>query len=100
MSQELLSDETNRPSPYGTFCTLTSDIILKNARYSLRHSGYPELWNITCDFCEGMLTLQGVVGSYFLKQLAHTAVLGVAGVEEVANRLKVQYPANPQNGRG
>jgi hypothetical protein len=99
MSKDFASDETNE-SPCSALYALTSDIILRNARFCLRHSAYPELWNITCNFCGGVLTLQGVVGSYFLKQLAHTAVLGVAGVEEVANRLNVQYPMNPQNGRG
>jgi len=100
MSKELSLDETNDPSPCGALCALTGDVVLRNARYCLRHSAYPELWNTTCSFFEGVLTLQGVVGSYFLKQLAHSAVLGVAGVEEIANRLRVQYPTNPQNGRG
>ena len=41
-------------------------------------------------YCEGVLTLQGVVGSYFLKQLAHAAVIDVMGVDEIANRVNVQ----------
>ena len=69
-------------------------MILENARLCLRHSAYPELWKITCDFCEGVLTLQGVVGSYFLKQLAHAAVMGVEGIDEIANYLDVKYPAS------
>jgi len=92
MSQEFASDETKQ-RPCENLLASSGEIILENARLCLRHSAYPELWKITCDFCQGVLTLQGVVGSYFLKQLARTAVIGVVGVEEIANRLQVVYPA-------
>ena len=95
MSKELPSDETAHP----TACDViygASERVLENALTCLRHSSYPELWKVTCQFYDGVLTLHGIVGSYFLKQLAHVAVSAVKGVEEVANRLDVQYP-DPAN---
>jgi osmotically-inducible protein OsmY len=77
-----------------------SQRIMESALDCLRHSSYPELWRITCQFYGGMLTLNGAVASFFLKQLAHAAVAGIKGVEEVANRLEVRYPANKSNDRG
>ncbi len=88
--------------PPATACELiceTSERILDNALTCLRHTSYPELWKISCEFCEGVLTLQGVVGSYFLKQLAHTAVIAVKGVNAIVNGLEVQYPADKISNR-
>ena len=38
---------------------------------------------------EGRVTLRGVVGSYFQKQMAQEAVRYVEGVDEIANELEV-----------
>jgi osmotically-inducible protein OsmY len=67
--------------------------ILDGASCRLRRSGYHQLRRITFDFHEGVLTLRGIVSSFFLKQLAHALVANVEGVDEVANRLEVRYPA-------
>ena len=91
MSEPLPPDDTNRRTAH--------DVILENANSCIRHSCYPQLWKLKCGFHEGVLTLHGVVGSYFLKQLAHIAVADVVGIEEVANRIDVRYPSNdPVNG--
>jgi osmotically-inducible protein OsmY len=99
MSQQLTPDETNAHGAGNILYTLAHQVILENAGRRLRHSSYPQLWRITCEFFEGVLTLRGVVGSYFIKQLAHAAVFDVVGVDEVANRLEVQYPEKKSNNR-
>ena len=38
---------------------------------------------------EGRVTLRGVVGTYFEKQMAQEAIRHVAGVDEIANELEV-----------
>jgi len=38
---------------------------------------------------EGRVTLRGVVGTYYQKQMAQEAVRGVEGVEEIANEVEV-----------
>jgi osmotically-inducible protein OsmY len=66
---------------------------LDRARQRLGQSGYHQHRRVAFDFHEGVLTLCGIVSSFFLKQLAHVLVANVEGVDEVANRLEVQYPA-------
>jgi osmotically-inducible protein OsmY len=99
MSQQPLTDETNHPTTCDVLCSL-NDMALENAKSCLLNSPYPELWKITCEFYEGVLTLNGVVGSYFLKQMAHAAVAGLSGVDEVANRVDVEYPLIKSNDWG
>lgn len=94
MSENMPSNKSNRP----TVCDVIYDaneIILENALTCLRHSSYPELWSVTCRFYNGLLSLHGVVGSYFLKQLAQVSVTAVKGVEAVANGIDVQYSDTP-----
>jgi osmotically-inducible protein OsmY len=38
---------------------------------------------------EGRVTLRGVVGTYFQKQMAQEAIRHVAGVQEITNELEV-----------
>jgi osmotically-inducible protein OsmY len=40
---------------------------------------------------EGRVTLRGVVGSYYQKQMAQEAIRHVAGVREIANELEVSW---------
>jgi len=47
------------------------------------------LWKITVLVQNQMVTLLGCVPSYYLKQLAQTAVLNTAGVLGLLNRLSV-----------
>ncbi|MGE3408793.1 MAG: hypothetical protein AB7I37_18385 [Pirellulales bacterium] len=58
----------------------------------LRRSGYAELVGIECLFCQGKLTLRGNVSSFYLKQVAQTAVRGLEQVEEIINCLDVIRP--------
>jgi osmotically-inducible protein OsmY len=55
----------------------------------LRESPYSELRSLTCRFHRGVLSLQGSVPTYYLKQVAQTIVRQVAGVHRVDNQLQV-----------
>jgi osmotically-inducible protein OsmY len=99
MSEPHLPAETNHPTACDGLYGWAREIILENANACLRQSSYPQLWKITCEFYEGVLTLHGIVSSYFLKQLAHIAVVDVEGVKGIANRLEVQYPDSKSNDR-
>ena len=55
----------------------------------LRRSTYPELWHVTCEYHEGIVTLRGRVSSYYMMQIAQTIVQHVDGVERVVNRIEV-----------
>ncbi len=92
-------DETIHPTACDVLYAMAREVILENAGGCLGQSSYPELWRITCEFHEGVLTLRGVVGSYSLKQMALQAVADVVGVHEVANRLDVLYPSDKSNDR-
>jgi hypothetical protein len=61
----------------------------KTAEERLRHSEYFELRNISCDFHEGVLTLQGRVPSYHLKQLAQSLLCELGGILKLNNQLEV-----------
>ena len=71
--------------------------ITEIAQTTLRRSSYFELREVSCDFSGGVLTLQGRVPSYHLKQLAQASVANVPGVVEVRNRVEVVAPIRPQN---
>jgi osmotically-inducible protein OsmY len=80
------------------FATLFREIA-ETAERALHKSPYLELRNISCRFSSGVLTLDGWVPSYHLKQLAQASVVDVPGVIEVHNRLEVG-PSLPGHNRG
>jgi osmotically-inducible protein OsmY len=55
----------------------------------LRATGYLPLRDLDIFAAEGFVILRGRVPSYYLKQVAQAAVLGLPGVEEVRNELDV-----------
>jgi osmotically-inducible protein OsmY len=59
------------------------------ARSRLQTSGYPQLRKVSCEFHEGVLTLQGQVSTFHLKQIAQTLVRRLEGVGEINNGLEV-----------
>ena len=92
MSKDILTDSTHHPTACDVLYDFANQVIVDNAIACLRQTAYPELWKITCHIYEGVLTLNGAVGSYFLKQLAYAAVAGVKGVETIVNQLEVRDP--------
>lgn len=50
---------------------------------------------VACEYHDGVLTLNGRVPTYYLKQLAQAAVAGIEGVDQVDNCLDVFIDSNP-----
>jgi osmotically-inducible protein OsmY len=59
------------------------------AERRLRRSPYIELRLISCEVCDGVLTLRGRVPTYYLKQVAQYMVDGLPGVQKIDNDLEV-----------
>ena len=64
--------------------------VLQRLRSVLRESPYQEIRNLDCEFNEGILTLNGVLTTFYMKQLAQTAVNRLEGVEQVRNNAIVK----------
>ena len=47
--------------------------------------------NLRFETDQGRVTLRGVVGTYFQKQMAQEAIRRVEGVDEIANELEVAW---------
>jgi hypothetical protein len=67
----------------------SSQRVVEGAERCLRCNSYLALKNVSCEYHEGVLTLRGCLPSYYLKQIAQTAVLRVAGVERINNEIEV-----------
>jgi osmotically-inducible protein OsmY len=63
--------------------------IAEGAESCLRCNSYLALKNVSCEYHEGVLTLRGCLPSYYLKQMAQTAVARVAGVQRIVNEIEV-----------
>jgi osmotically-inducible protein OsmY len=64
----------------------------ESARSRLQVSPYFAIRDIGCVYRDGVLTLQGRVPSYYLKQVALAIVADVAGVTTVLNTIEVVSP--------
>jgi osmotically-inducible protein OsmY len=69
-------------------------VVEAGAQSRLRTSGYRQLYLVSCEFHEGVLTLRGHVPTFHLKQIAQTLIRNLDGVEEINNRLEVVAPPN------
>jgi hypothetical protein len=70
------------------------------AQAKLTASAYSALRTLTCDSHEGVLAIRGRVSTFFIKQMAQTAVRDVPGVEEINNLVHViALSARPIAGR-
>ena len=75
---------------------LRKDLIIEQAAKSkLQQSDYYGVRAVSCKFHEGVLTLDGQVPNYYLKQIAQTLVYQIEGVEELNNRVRVVPPRHP-----
>jgi osmotically-inducible protein OsmY len=50
-----------------------------------------ELRALSCEFCDGIITLRGEVGSYYRKQLAQECIRFLPGVVAVVNLIEVHH---------
>jgi osmotically-inducible protein OsmY len=64
--------------------------IEERVRIQLQHSPYRAIRRVTCRFDNGELTLEGRVPTFHYKQLAQTAVAGIAGVKSIINEITVE----------
>ena len=55
----------------------------------LRASGYRLLGNLRCEVRGGVISVSGEVPTFYLKQVAQTAVAQVDGVQELVNLIDV-----------
>ena len=60
------------------------------AEMRLKSSPYPSIQRVNCDFKKGRLTLHGRVSTFFEKQIAQQAVIGLDGVRRLENRIEVR----------
>ena len=65
------------------------DLVTLAAESRLLKSPYAELRGVSCEFHEGILTLQGCVPRYYLKQIAQNVVSRLDGVMGIDNQLTV-----------
>jgi len=63
--------------------------ILHEAHEALQHRMFSLSRNLTCEFREGLLYLQGRVSSYYQKQVAQEAVRRLDAVDQVVNQIEV-----------
>lgn len=56
---------------------------------ALHTSGYMQFSRLQVYFEHGRITLQGRLPTYYLKQVAQTAILSVDGVRDIDNDVKV-----------
>jgi osmotically-inducible protein OsmY len=64
-------------------------MVVEEVRSRLQGMAYHALKQIVCEYRDGTLVLRGRLPSYYLKQVAQTAVARVAGVERVVNQIEV-----------
>ena len=65
--------------------------ILAVARERILHQSHLSVQRIWCEYNGKRLYLRGQVPSYYLKQLAQTAVSGLDGVSQVVNEIEVLW---------
>jgi osmotically-inducible protein OsmY len=66
------------------------DLVSVRVQRALAQSGYPDLRRLQCECQQGIVQLQGTVGSYFLKQMAQATAARIDGVKRIDNRLRVE----------
>ena len=61
----------------------------EQVRELLDRSAYYSLRNVVCEQLNGQLVLNGIVANYYLKQIAQTIAVSVAGPGGVRNQIRV-----------
>ena len=63
--------------------------VTEAAKDRLRRTSYQALKALSCEYDRGVLFLRGQLPSFYQKQLAQEAVVGLAGVAQVVNETEV-----------
>ena len=66
-----------------------NESIAHSVKECLRSHAHRELRSLSCEFCNGILTLRGEVTTYFNKQLAQESVRRLASVKMIINAVSV-----------
>jgi osmotically-inducible protein OsmY len=75
-----------------------SQSVIDEVRKQLQSSPHYPIRGLRCDFYEGVVTLRGPLPSYYLRQLAQSLVLKVAGVLELDDRIVVNPASSADTG--
>ncbi|MGA2033621.1 MAG: BON domain-containing protein [Thermoguttaceae bacterium] len=71
--------------------TLGTDSPVEAAKQRLRQQPHLSVQRIWCEFEQGTLFLRGQVPSFYFKQLAQAAMLGLHGIGQVVNEIEVVW---------
>ena len=63
--------------------------VAKDAMNRLQTSSHFALRTVSCDYKQGVLFLRGRVPSFYQKQLAQEAMVGLPGVTQIVNQTEV-----------
>jgi osmotically-inducible protein OsmY len=66
-------------------------LLVDRARTALERSPHLARKQVRIEAEQGRLVLHGIVGSYFLKQIAQETLRKVDGVEQIENLLQVHW---------
>lgn len=88
------SNEFAKTSPTGEQSLLhqtvrSDDHITELVRLALKATGYEQLMTLGVSCQQGRVTLEGCVPSYYLKQVAQSALNAVEGIRAIDNALTV-----------
>ena len=61
------------------------------AQHRILHQPHLATQRLSCEFEQGRLFLRGQVPSFYFKQLAQEAVVGIDGVRQVVNEIEVVW---------
>jgi osmotically-inducible protein OsmY len=94
-AEDLQSLSLTPPDPHhseeiGMSSPVQTERIAEAARERLAASPYSSIRRIDCSYADGVLVLSGEVSSYYEKQLAQSVLIGMEGVEQIANQLSVR----------
>jgi osmotically-inducible protein OsmY len=87
----LNNEELGLGSDLDSGAVVRADKVADAAKQQLRAHTHLSMQRIWCEFEEGRLLLQGQVPSFYLKQLAQTAVAKLDGVCQVVNEIEVVW---------
>jgi osmotically-inducible protein OsmY len=68
-----------------------SEKTVETAKHRIVDQPPLRMQRIWCEFDQGQLFLRGQVPSFYLKQLAQEAVIGIDGVRQVVNEIEVVW---------
>jgi osmotically-inducible protein OsmY len=63
----------------------------EQAKQRILHQPHLTMQRVWCEFDRGRLYLRGQVPSFYFKQLAQEAVVGIEGVRQVINEIEVVW---------